>query len=104
MAEKVLLVCTSTESNVEKALGVLKERLFQDPQLDFLCTAAEWAYLETKGDFRQGFIFPGRRDLGAALKLWRRLTRQKYDVVTVLWCLDVGRFHSKLFALCCGGH
>jgi len=103
MSEKILLVCTSSESNVEKALGILKERLFQNPQLDFLCTATEWPYLETIGGFRQGFVFPSRRDFGAALKLWRRLTRQKYDVITVLWCLDLGRFRSKLFALCCGG-
>jgi hypothetical protein len=103
MAEKVLLVCTSNESNVNKALQVLKGRLFQNPQLDFLCTATEWSYLKTKGDFRQVFVFPGRHEFGAALKLWRRLTKEKYDVLTVLWCLDLGRFRSKLFALCCGG-
>jgi hypothetical protein len=103
MAEKVLLVCTSSESNVAKALKVLKERLFQNSELDFLCTATESSYLETKGDFRQGFVFPGRYDFGAALELWRRVTRQKYDVITVLWCMDLGRFRSKLFALCCGG-
>jgi hypothetical protein len=48
MAEKVLLVCTSTASNVRKAIGVLKSVLFQSSQIDLLCKSSELPEYEKK--------------------------------------------------------
>ncbi|PYV40943.1 MAG: hypothetical protein DMG06_18670 [Acidobacteria bacterium] len=103
MSEKVLLVSTSTEPNVNMAVRILKDRLFRNIPLDVLCTLADLHQFENRADFRQVYVFPHRRDIGSALNLWRRILREKYDVVAVLWCLDQQRIRPKLFALGCGG-
>ncbi|PYV90592.1 MAG: hypothetical protein DMG05_09830 [Acidobacteria bacterium] len=104
MPEKALLVSTSTETNVNMAVRILRDRLFPNIPLDILCTAADLPQFEGRVDFRQVYVFPHRRDLGSALRLWRRILREKYHVVAVLWCLDEGQIRAKLFALLCGGH
>src|SRR5215510_9863613 len=103
MPEKVLLVSSSTETNVNTALLALKSRLFPDPQLDLLCSLAELSCFEGRTELRQILVFPHRRDLSMALKMLYRVWREKYDVVAMLWCLDAHRFRPKLFALLCGG-
>ena len=102
MPEKVLLVSTSTESNVNKALLALKTRLFPGSQLDLLCSSAELLFFEGRRELHQVLVFPHRRDLSMALRLLFGVWREKYDVVAVLWCLDAGRSRPKLFALLCG--
>jgi hypothetical protein len=102
MPEKVLLVSSSTETNVSKALLVLKTRLFPASQLDLLCSLAELSCFEGKKELHQILVFPHRRDLPMALRLFSRVWREKYDVVAVLWCLDAHRCPPKLFALFCG--
>ncbi len=103
MSEKVLLVCTSAEPNVNHALQVLPNRVFQYPQIDFLCSLADLPRFEGRTTFRKIFVFPPGRDISAVFNLWWKLIREKYDVVVVLWCLEPYRMRAKLFALCCGG-
>jgi hypothetical protein len=103
MSEKVLLVSTSTEPNVNLAIRILKDRLFRNIPLDILCTVGDLPQFEGRVDFHRVYVFPHRRDLRAALSLWKRILREKYSVVAVLWCLDEGRIRPKLFALGCGG-
>jgi ADP-heptose:LPS heptosyltransferase len=103
MAEKVLLVCTSTTSNVSRAVGVLRQKAFQSPQIDLLCRALELPDYEKNPNVRHVLVFPHRQEYWAALKLWGQILRERYNVVAVLWCLDPGRFKAKLFAFLCGG-
>jgi len=103
MAEKVLLVCTSTAPNVSRAIGVLRDAAFQSPQIDLLCTAAELRDYEKKPHVRNVLVFPHRQEYRAALRLWRRILEERYSAVAVLWCLDSGRSKAKLFAFLCGG-
>lgn len=103
MAERVLLVCTSTASNVRRAIGVLKTVLFQSPQIDLLCKSSELAEYEKKEHLQNIWVFPNRQEYRAALKLWRRIRKESYDVVAVLWCQDAEHAKAKGFALLCGG-
>ena len=103
MPEKVLLVSSSTEHNVAKALLTLKNRLFPNSQLDLLCSLSNLSHFEGKSELRQILVFPHRWDVATILKLLGRVWRKRYDVVAVLWCLDAGKLRPKLFALLCGG-
>jgi hypothetical protein len=100
--EKVLVVSSSTETNVGKALLVLKTRLFPDSKLDLICSLAELGSFESRRELRQILVFPHRRDWSMALRLLVRIWEEKYDVVAVLWCLETNRFRPKLFAFLCG--
>ena len=103
MPDKVLLVSSSTEPNVCKALLTLKTHLFPSSRLDLACSLAELSFFEGRTELHQIFVFPHRRDFSMASRLLSRVWREKYDVVAVLWCLDASRFRPKLFALLCGG-
>jgi hypothetical protein len=102
MPEKILLVCTSNEANVKKALQVVLE-LFREPQVDLLCTRAELNSYEGLASARRVFVFPSRTARAGALKQVRRLRSEKYDVVGVLWCLDPGRTAAKVLSFFYGG-
>jgi len=102
MFEKVLLVCTSTESKITGAVSVLRERVFKTPRIDLLCTLRDLVYYEKSEDYRQVLVFPPRSQVGAILSLRARIRRERYHAVAVLWCLDPGRIRPKLFALACG--
>ncbi len=102
MSEKVLLVSSSTESNAAQALLTLN-RLFPNSQPDLLCSLSGLSYFEGRSELREILVFPHRWDFATTLKLLGGVWRKKYDVVAVLWCLDVGRLRPKLFALLCGG-
>ncbi len=102
MFEKVLLVCTSTESKITGAVSVLREKVFKAPRIDLLCTLRELALYERCGDYRKVLVFPPRYQVGAILSLRARIRRERYHAVVVLWCLDPGRSRPKLFALACG--
>lgn len=103
MAERVLLVCTSTISNVTRALGVLHDSLYRSPRIDLLCNAAELLDYEGQPRIQNVLVFPHRQEYWAALQLCRRIRKSSYDVVAVLWCQDAERASSKAFALLCGG-
>lgn len=104
MPEKILLVCTSTASNVKRALQVVRQ-LYREPQVDLLCTRADLTSYET-GAFdsvHQRWVFPARSAVAGAIALLNRLWLKNYDVVGVLWCLDPGKRAAKAFAFLCGG-
>lgn len=103
MAERVLLVCTSTASNVRKAIGVIQNVLYRSPQIDLLCKSSELAEYKKEEPLQNIWVFPKRQEYRAALKLWRRIRKESYDVVAVLWCQDTERAKAKCFALLCGG-
>ncbi len=103
MSEKILLVCTSSSSNVQRALQVLQEQLFKNPQIDFLCTLKDLSAFEGEETFQHVVVFPPRDHYLSAIQLWKRIVRNRYDVVVILWCLESGRVRPKLFALLCHG-
>jgi hypothetical protein len=102
MREKVLLVSSSTEGNVARALLILKSRVFPESRLDLLCSVSALPFFEGRSEVHQIMVFPPRRRLAMILKLLGRIWRSRYDVVAVLWCLDVGKLRPKIFALFCG--
>ncbi|HVN79324.1 MAG TPA: hypothetical protein VMW38_10035 [Terriglobia bacterium] len=102
MFEKVLLVCTSTESKITGAVSVLRERVFKTPRIDLLCTLRDLAVYEKSEDYREVLVFPPRSQIGAILSLRGRIRHERYHAVVVLWCMDPGRTRPKLFALACG--
>ncbi len=100
MAEKVLLVCTSTPGNVRRAVDRFpSDHVFLDYELDLLCLLAEVDEFQRWQKLRKLHVFPKRSRFGAAFRLWWSLVREGYSVVTVLWCLDSGRSLAKTFAL-----
>jgi len=103
MAERVLLVCTSTIPNVKRALGILHDSVFRFPQIDLLCSSAELLDYEAQPQIQKVLVFPHRQEYWAALQLCRQIRKASYDVVAVLWCQDVERARTKAFALLCGG-
>ena len=102
MYEKVLLVCTSSEPNTWRAISVLRERVFQEPQIYLLCTLRDLAHYEKSAHFREVLVFPPRHRLEAILRLTARISRERYYTVAVLWCLEPGWNRPKLFAMACG--
>jgi hypothetical protein len=102
MHEKVLLVSSSTEENVARALLILRSRVFPGSQLDLLCSVSELSFFEGRSEVHQIVAVPPGRRLSMTLKLLGRIWRSRYDVVAVLWCLDVGKLRPKIFALLCG--
>jgi hypothetical protein len=104
MPEKVLLVCTSTEEKIKRAVTILRDRVFHGPRVDLLCTLKDLPVFEKARIFQEVIVFPPRYRFDAAFRLWRRIHREHYYAVAVLWCLDPGRTRPKLFALLCGGH
>ncbi len=103
MPEKVLLVCTSTAPNLKKAHEILcRQPIFDRPEFHFLCSPADLPSLRGISSAGRVWVFPHRRDPWNALKLWRRILKQRYHAVVVLWCLDRGRLRQKVFALACG--
>ena len=104
MPDKVLLVCSSTAANIQKAREILRRRTsFDRPEFHLLCSPSDLPYLQKAPPARRVWVFPHRRDLGKGFRLWLRILRQRYRAVAVLWCGDRGRQRPKLFALACGG-
>ena len=104
MPDKVLLVCSSTAANIQKAREILRRRTsFDRPEFHLLCSPSDLPYLQKAPAARRVWVFPHRRDLGNGFRLWLRILRQRYRAVAVLWCGDRGRQRPKLFALACGG-
>ena len=104
MPDKVLLVCSSTAANIQKAREILRRRTsFDRPEFHLLCSPSDLPYLQKEPPARRVWVFPHRRDLGNGFRLWLRLLRQRYRAVAVLWCGDRARLRPKLFALACGG-
>ena len=103
MAERVLLVCTSTIPHVTRALGILHDSVFRSPQVDLLCSSAELLDYEGQPQIQKVLVFPHRQEYWAALQLCRRIRKASYDVIAVLWCQDAERARTKTFALLCGG-
>lgn len=104
MPDKVLLVCSSTAANIQKAREILRRRTsFDRPEFHLLCSPSDLPYLQKAPPARRVWVFPHRRDLGNGFRLWLRILRQRYRAVAVLWCGDRGRQRPKLFALACGG-
>ena len=104
MPDKVLLVCSSTAANIQKAREILRRRSsFDRPEFHLLCSPSDLPYLQKAPPARRVWVFPHRRDLGNGFRLWLRILRQRYRAVAVLWCGDRPRLRPKLFALACGG-
>ena len=104
MPDKVLLVCSSTAANIQKAREILWGRTPSDPpELHLLCSPSDLPYLQKAPAARRVWVFPHRRDFGNGFRLWLRIRRQRYREVAVLWCGDAARLRPKLFALACGG-
>ena len=104
MPDKVLLVCSSTAANIQKAREILRRRTsFDRPEFHLLCSPSDLPYLQKAPPARRVWVFPHRRDLGNGFRLWLRILRQRYRAVAVLWCGDRARLRPKLFALACGG-
>ena len=104
MPDKVLLVCSSTAANIQKAREILRRRSsFDRPEFHLLCSPSDLPYLQKAPPARRVWVFPHRRDLGNGFRLWLRILRQRYRAVAVLWCGDRARLRPKLFALACGG-
>ena len=104
MPDKVLLVCSSTAANIQKAREILRRRSsFDRPEFHLLCSPSDLPYLQKAPPAGRVWVFPHRRDLGNGFRLWLRILRQRYRAVAVLWCGDRARQRPKLFALACGG-
>jgi len=104
MADKVLLVCSSTPANARRViLRFPNDAVFQDYDLDLLCTAGDLRELETWTPIRQRLVFPKRNHYSAAARLWSRVVRERYAVIVVLWCLEPGKTLAKIFPLLCLG-
>ena len=100
MGENILVICSSTPSNVAGAIRRLpQDTLFPQAQIDLLSPAADLPSYHGWRAIRQVLVFPKRRDWKGACRLWWRLRRQRYAVVVVLWCLERGRNRQKAFAL-----
>ena len=104
MPDKVLLVCSSTAANIQKAREILRFRTrFDEPEFHLLCSPSDLPYLQQEPPARRIWVFPHRSDLRNGFRLWRRIRRQRYRAVAVLWCGEEARLRPKLFALACGG-
>ena len=104
MADKVLLVCSSTAANIQKAREILWGLTPADrPELHLLCSPSDLPYLHKEPPAGRVWVFPHRRELGKGYRLWLSIRRQRYREVAVLWCGDLPRLRPKLFALACGG-
>jgi len=104
MPDKVLLVCSSTAANIQKAREILRFRTrFDEPEFHLLCSPSDLPYLQQEPPARRIWVFPHRSDLRNGFSLWRRIRRQRYRAVAVLWCGEEARLRPKLFALACGG-
>ena len=104
MPDKVLLVCSSTATNIQKAREILCGRTSSDrPELHLLCSPSDLPYLHKEPPAGRVWVFPHRRELGKGFRLWLKIRRQRYREVAVLWCGDAARRRPKLFALACGG-
>ena len=104
MPDKVLLVCSSTAANIQKAREILCGRAPSgQPELHLLCSPSDLPYLHKEPPAGQIWVFPHRRELGKGFRLWLKIRRQRYREVAVLWCGDAARRRPKLFALTCGG-
>ena len=104
MPDKVLLVCSSTAANIQKAREILWRRTPSGrPEFHLLCSPSDLPYLQKAPAARRVWVFPHRRALGNGFRLWLRILRQRYREVAVLWCGDAARLRPKLFALACGG-
>lgn len=102
MVNKVLLVCSSTPSMVRRATERFpNDTVFQNYDLDLLCTAGDVPELETWTQVRQLLVFPKRREYWAAVRLWTQVVRERYAVVVVLWCMESGKTLAKAFAMLC---
>jgi hypothetical protein len=101
MAAKILLIATSSPAKVMQAVDTLKNQLFVDARADLLCTLADLAGYEGNTAFEQILVFPPRRDLYAIQQLRRRIFREGYQAIAVLWCKEPTRMRPKWFALTC---
>ena len=104
MANKVLLVCSSTPARVRRAIERFpNDAVFQHYDLDLLCAAGDLPELEKWTQVRQRLVFPKRREYADAALLWTQVVRERYAVVVVLWCREPGKTLAKAFALLCFG-
>ena len=76
MPDKVLLVCSSTAANIQKAREILRRRSsFDRPEFHLLCSPSDLPYLQKAPPARRVWVFPHRRDLGNGFRLWLRILR-----------------------------
>ncbi len=102
MNEKILLIVSSSSSNVFVAIDRLKTQVFSDPQIDLLCTLSDLSWYEGSPQVGQILIFPPRREWSSIYQLKCRINREGYNTVAVLWDGQEARNRPKIFAFGCG--
>jgi hypothetical protein len=102
MNEKILLIVSSSSPNVMVAIDRLNTQVFSNPRIDLLCTLSEVSSYEGSPRVGQIIIFPPRREWNSIYQLKRRIDREGYNTVAVLWDGQDARIRPKIFAFVCG--
>jgi len=102
MNENILLIVSSSAPNIFLAIDRLRTQVYSNPRIDLLCTLTDLSSYEGNSRIRQILIFPPRREWRSIYRLRRRIGREGYQVVAVLWDGQESRIRPKIFALACG--
>ncbi len=102
MNEKILLIVSSSSSNVSAAINRLKTQVFLNPKIDLLCTLSDLSWYEGNPQVGQILIFPPRREWNSIYRLKCRIDREGYNAIAVIWDGQGARNRPKIFAFGCG--
>lgn len=102
MNEKILLIVSSSSSNVFVAIDRLRAQVFSNPQIDLLCTLSDLSWYEKSPLVDQILIFPPRREWSSIYQLKCRINREGYNTIAVIWDGQEARNRPKIFAFGCG--
>ena len=95
MNEKILVVNTASVEKVTPAIEIISSKLFEKPIITVLCTD------EFADTFRQNQlvssvdVYNPKEKFYEIIRLLIKMRKRRYDVVTVLYCLDTKRHVIK---------
>ena len=95
MNEKILVVNTASVKNVARAIEIISHKIFEKPIITVLCTD------EFAEAFRQNKlvssvdVYNPKEGFYEIIRLLIKMRKIRYDVVTVLYCLDTKRYVMK---------
>ncbi|HHT9125912.1 MAG TPA: hypothetical protein ACFYD6_08860 [Candidatus Brocadiia bacterium] len=95
MNEKILVVNTASVEKVTRAIEAISHKLFEKPIITVLCTDAFADAFRQNPSVSSVDVYNPGEGFKEIIRLLIKMRKRRYDVATVLYCLDTKRYVMK---------
>ncbi len=95
MNEKILVVNTASVEKVTRAIEAISHKIFEKPIITVLCTDAFADAFRQNPLVSSVDIYNPKERFHEIIRLLIKMRKRRYDVATVLYCLDTKRYVMK---------